>query len=64
MINHPGIIKQGTFDSNGLPTGWHIDLRDRHKESPPVLEIKTNGDVYLDGGYCDELTLERLAAMK
>lgn len=74
-----GVVKRGTFDSNGMPTNWHcdFDLISDGRDScpggfacsndssigPTILRLEDNGDVYLRGEFNQELTDERKKAM-
>lgn len=61
------IIKIGTWDKNGMPTGWHLDLdwghMDADKGDLGVMNIKPNGDVYVGGVLMKEWSDERKKAM-
>ncbi len=66
-----GVLKVGTWDENGMPTGWHIDVPRIGEEMPrwllnePVLRLGEGPAccVYLRGCYSDAMTRDRKAAL-
>ena len=63
-LKEAGVIKRGTFNSKGFPTGWHIDASNRSPTIDPseaVLRINNRGKkptVHLLGKYSPTLTAE------
>jgi len=66
-----GVIKEGTFDSAGWPTGWTLDQRFIHQRLPrwlikeSVLHLEEDGEysVYIRGLFSDRLTKKRRKAV-
>lgn len=57
------IIKVGTFDNEGMGTGWNIDFIGVNKSVYPILDLKPNGDVLIGGVLMVEMTEERKTLM-
>ena len=65
------IIQKGTFDANGMPTGWYfdcsggagIDISDDRLKFGACLELKQDGRVLVNGVEIVEWTQERQKAM-
>jgi len=64
-----GIIERGTFDVNGMPSGWLMAISQLCEALPrwlmrePVMEI-AKGEVYLRGMHSPQLSKERRAKMR
>jgi hypothetical protein len=55
-----GIMKRGTFTTEGWPTGWHIVC---NGDDSPVLTLEADGAVLLHGELNKEMTDERRRCM-